>query len=94
MGWTINHSQVNVTDRRLAFSPANRMYFDNITGIALFSCTHSSASDVCVQIGVFVCCWQDAGVALVIKLSPKFARTSIEVEKGKGGPKRRREERA
>lgn len=35
MCWTINHSQVNVTDRRLAFSAANRMNFDNINSIPL-----------------------------------------------------------
>lgn len=34
---TINHSQVNATDRRLASSAANRMKFDNINGIPLFS---------------------------------------------------------
>lgn len=41
MWWTINHSQVKVTDRRLAFHAANRMNFDNINSIPLFSCTHS-----------------------------------------------------
>lgn len=33
---TINHSQVNVTDRRLSFPAANRMNFDNINSIPLF----------------------------------------------------------
>lgn len=35
MCWTINHSQVNVTDRRLSFSAANRMNFDSINSIPL-----------------------------------------------------------
>lgn len=80
MCWTINHSQVNVTDRRFAFSAANRMKFDNINGIPLFSCTHSFCS-------FSLCCLQPAGVPLVIKLSPKFARPYIEVGKGREGRK-------
>lgn len=51
--WTINHSQVNVTDRRLGFPAANRMNFDNINGIPLFSCTHSFCSFSALATGCF-----------------------------------------
>lgn len=55
MRWTINHSQVSVTDRRLAFSAANRMNFDNINGIPLFfpALIHCAA---CVCAWMCVCC--------------------------------------
>lgn len=53
MRWTINHSQVNVTDRRLGFPAVNRMNFDNINGIPLFSCTHSFCSFSALATGCF-----------------------------------------
>lgn len=65
---TINHSQVKVTDRRFASWAANQMNFDNIDGIPLSSPTLIH----------FPRLLQDSGVALVIKLSPKFG------EKGGG----------
>lgn len=82
MCWTINHSQVNVTDRSLAFSAANRMNFDNINGILLFF-LHSVI--VLLFFLLLLRCPRDAGVPLVIKLSPKFARPSIEAERAKEG---------
>lgn len=69
---TINHSQVNVTDRRLSFPAANRMNFDNINSIPLFPAL--------IHFALFLPWPQDA---LVIKLSPKFAQPYIEAETGK-----------
>lgn len=63
MCWTINHSQVNVTDRRFAFSASNQMNYDNIDGIPL-------SSPALIH---FPRSLQDSGVASVIKLSPKCA---------------------
>ena len=86
MCWTINHSQVNVTDRQcLAFSAANRMNFDNINGIPLFFNLHSF---ILLFFFFPLCCPAGcAGVPLVIKLSPKFARPIYRGGGREGGQK-------
>lgn len=84
MCWSINHSQVNVTDRRFAFSATNRMNFDNINGIPLFfpALIHSALFSLR--------CPQNAGVPLVIKLSPNVLAHLSKAEREKEG---RREEK-
>lgn len=93
MCWTINHSQVNAADRRFAFCGTNWKNFDNISGIPLFSILIHSHRFLFFCFCFFPCCPLGALVALVIKLSPKFASPSTKAENGKAGrPEREREE--
>lgn len=95
MRWTINHSQVSVTDRRLAFSVANRMNFDNINGIPLFfpaliHCAACVCAWMCVCVALSAGCRCPFGYQTIAKICSPIYRGG----KKQGGQKRRREGRA